>query len=60
MNHHLEKHYHTNHDTITNNTRSKRRATEDAIPPPNQALTLDDDPNVLVMNAQSNVTPQQR
>ena len=40
MNHQVEEHFHVNQDPIAHNTRSKRRAIEDDIPPPpNQAST---------------------
>ena len=53
MNHHSEEHYHTNHDAIAHNTRSKRRAIEDVIPPLIQASSLDASPHVPMMNVQS-------
>ena len=40
MNHLMEEHCNVNHDSIAQKTRSKRRAIEDATPPPpNQAST---------------------
>lgn len=35
MNHQVEEHCNVNQDSIAHNTRSKRRAMEDAPPPPN-------------------------
>ena len=40
MNHQIEEQCNVNQDSIAHNTRSKRRATKDATPPPpNQAST---------------------
>ena len=59
MNHQPQEHCHTNHDTIAHNTRSKRRATRDVIPPPpNQASTLGPTSHIPVMNAQQKKFPQ--
>ncbi len=35
----MEEHCNVNQDSIAHNTGSKKRAMEDAIPPPNQAST---------------------
>ena len=64
MNYQSGDYCHINHggnDNISNSTRSKRRAIEDATPPPpNQASTLDVAPHVPVTSAQPNVATQQR
>ena len=51
MNHQSEEHFHTSHDVITNQTRSKMRFVKDvSSPSPNQVLTLATTYHVLVMN----------
>lgn len=47
MNHQEGEHCNVNQDSITHNTRRKRRAMEDSIPPlPNQASTSSATPHV--------------
>ena len=61
MNHLVEEHCNVNQDSIAHNTRSKRRAMEDATPPPhNQASTSNAIPHEQSTNDQSNAFQQQR
>ena len=54
MNHHVEEQCNVNQDSIAHNTRSKRRAIEDATPPPpNQASTSNAMPHVQATNDQA-------
>ena len=62
MVHYPKEHYHANHDSydvISHNTRSKRRAIENATPSSsNQNSTLGIAPSTLVTSIQQNVAPQ--
>ena len=61
MNHQVEEHSNVNQDSIAHNTRSKRRAIEDATPPPpNHASTSNAIPHEQAINDQSNTFQQQR
>ena len=54
MNHRVEEYCNVNQDFITHNSRRKKRAIEDATPPPNQASTSNAIPHVQVVNDQAN------
>lgn len=59
MNHQVEEHFNVNKDSIAHNTRRKRRAMEDPIPPPlNQASTSNVIPHVQVANEQASTFQQ--
>ena len=59
MNHLVEEHCNANQDSIAHNTRSKRRAIEDATPPPpNQASTSNAMPHEKTTIDQSNAFQQ--
>ena len=56
LDHLMEEHCNVNQDSIAHNTRRKRRAIEDATPPPpNQASTSNAIPHVQAVNDQSNI-----